>query len=100
VPVKELWKSVNNWRRYGQKWHIFYGAWCKKHSQLVHGISLVQQMKKPTNHWDERKWCLVRLSAAAMSGSVGSWSCWPGWLPASERCLHWHKLLNDHTTNS
>jgi len=24
VPVTEFWKSVNNWRRYGQKWcHVF-----------------------------------------------------------------------------
>jgi len=29
VLVKEFWKLVNNWQRYGQKyWHMFYGPPC------------------------------------------------------------------------
>jgi len=41
VPVKEFWKSINNWRRYGQKWSgtFFWPTLYIRKEKFVHVCS-------------------------------------------------------------
>jgi len=50
VSVKELWKSLNNWRRYGQKWSATFF--------MAHPVDRDNvQASKTSVGWQMNAWC-------------------------------------------